>query len=98
MAGQFVRSRDRAREKESRAEAVSNLRLLRAEGMAGAKMCRTTAGQHRPGISGAASRLRAVEKGNQSAGKNGGSRSVVTIELDGTEPVSPGIASHAVVM
>src|ERR1051325_1749025 len=69
MAGEFVGGGARTREEEARSEAISNLRLLRAQRMAGAKSGRATAGQRGPGISGAASGRSVVEKGNQSAGE-----------------------------
>ena len=61
---EFIRSSDRAREKENRAETVSNFRLLRAQRMAGTKSCRAIGSQCRPGVSGATSRRRVIEEGN----------------------------------
>src|SRR3984893_10261610 len=69
MAGKFVRGRDRAGEKESRAETISDLRLLRAQGVARAKGRRSAAGESWPGISGASPRRGAPKKGNQEPGK-----------------------------
>ena len=57
-------------EKESRAETISDFRLLRAQRVARAKSRRPAAGEGRPGLSGASPRRRTVEKGNQSAGED----------------------------
>ena len=95
MAGKLVRRRDHANQKESRSEAIPDFRLLRAQRLAGPESCRAVKRKYRAGLSGASPRFRAVEKGNQSAGENGGSRSVVTFGLDATERVPPGIASRA---
>jgi len=53
-----------ARQKEGRSKTVSDFRLLRAQRMAGAKSRRPIASKHRAGLSGAASRLGGLEKGN----------------------------------
>src|SRR5436189_244253 len=61
---EFIRSRNRAREKENRAETISNLRLLRAQRMAGTKSCRAIGSECRTGVSGATSRRRVAEERN----------------------------------
>src|SRR5437764_12474502 len=84
MEREFIRSSDRARKEEDRAETISNFRLLRAERMAGTKSCRAIGGKCRSGISGATSRQRVIEKGNQGAGKNR-EAGVIVISIVGRE-------------
>src|SRR6266542_2698452 len=82
MEREFIRGSNRAGEKENRAETISDFRLLRTQRMAGTKSCRAIGSECRPSISGATSRRRVTEKGNQSAGEKGDSRSDVISTKD----------------
>src|SRR5438034_8931907 len=89
MEREFIRGSNRAGEKENRAETISNFRLLRTQRMAGTKSCRAIGSECRPSISGATSRRRVTEKGNQSAGEKGDSRSdVISTKDPNVVPVS----------